>query len=748
MNRYEALRHKKKKSHKKGLIIWLFVFALVATVLMYLFAYAGAESIEEILHIKEYWLSNGVVDGLLIIGFLMVYRVDAQNIAMNENDLEDTEWLTVKKLKKLKEFNVTSWHNSDKADDGIVIGAEKKGGAVEIISTSQLHALIVGTTGSGKTTGFVDQNIAVLGRSKGKPTLVVSDPKKELYEKHAENLKKEGYTISVLDLREPYSSERWNPMNVLIRRIRIVKELENNLENKNGKYYGAGEVFQTYRDARTRVQELKDEIYENAQDLVYTICPIKNKDQPNWEEGARNLIFGLVLAMCEDCISGKLEEKQLLLFNIYHNITRYCSEDTTALKEYLIEGREEYSKVRGLVNTVLITSDKTLTSYLSEVNSYMQQLSDDGILSMTSENDIDIVNMDEKPNAVFVIVPDERFTRHRFVTLFITQMYKELVEKANLNLRKAQTKTAILKRNTYFILDEFGNLPKFDNIEGMVTVARSRGIRFLFVLQSFSQLTAKYDKSIADIIKTNCNVKIFIGSDDPDTRKEFSELCGQKKVKSFSVNTNAENPASSNTGASNQPLITMGMLERLNGNDKGDAIVSVRGYEPIWTVFTPSYELQRVYFKHGKADMSKREAVLFDKDEYVFDITGKRVMSEDDSVLDAIEDDEAQYKVMEEKRNKELAELDKQWYEIIDEIKQEVERFSEILNDEDRVAIKKVRVEELVRFMYMIMENYLKTPIVINKIKDVADSITYQYSRLIALQESVKKEKEEESESK
>ena len=67
---------------------------------------------------------------------------------------------------------------------------------------------------------------------------------------------------------------------------------------------------------------------------------------------------------------------------------------------------------------------------------------------------------------------------------------KELVEKANINLRREEKQTAILKRNTYFVLDEFGNLPKFENMEGMVTVARSRGIRFLFVLQSFSQLTA------------------------------------------------------------------------------------------------------------------------------------------------------------------------------------------------------------------------------------------------------------------
>ena len=205
-----------------------------------------------------------------------------------------------------------------------------------------------------------------------------------------------------------------------------------------------------------------------------------------------------------DFIDVPLYDKLMQGMVLHHNITKYCSEDTTALKKYLLEGREEFSKVRGLVNTVLITSDKTLTSYLSEVNRYMQQLADDGILSMTSENDIDIANMDESPNALFVIVPDERFTRHRFVTLFLTQTYKELVEKANTNLRKKETDTAILKRRAYFILDEFGNLPKMENIEGMVTVGRSRGIRYLFVLQSFSQLNAKYGRDIADILKSNC----------------------------------------------------------------------------------------------------------------------------------------------------------------------------------------------------------------------------------------------------
>ena len=766
MNREQAYKHKKKKGiNFFQFIVWGVIIVQVALFTMLVFALCGANSILEIIASRNFWLINGVIDGLLVIAYLMLYRIDAQNIALNENDLEDTEWLTTKKLKKLREFKVYDWKNVSEMEDSIVIGAEsignltenkrkpnkiikflptkirkkieEKNNQLEIVTTSQLHALIVGTTGSGKTTGFVDQNIAILGANKSKPSIIISDPKKELYEKHAKQLEKQGYKISMLDLREPYSSARWNPMNVLIRRIKLLKQL-NELDNVDGKYYGGGEVFLSYKDARTRVQELKDEIYENAMDLVYTICPVQNKDQPTWEEGARNLIFGLVLAFCEDCIKGKMEEKQLLLFNVYHNITKYCSEDTTALKKYLLEGRDEFSKVRGLVNTVLITSDKTLTSYLSEVNSYMHQLSDDGIMSLTSENDLDIINLDEAPNAVFVIVPDERFTRHRFVTLFITQLYKELVEKANLNLRRNQTETAILKRNTYFVLDEFANLPKFENIEGMVTVARSRGIRFLFVLQSFSQLTAKYGKEIGDIVKTNCNVKIFIGSDDPETRKEFSELCGQKKVKNFSVNTSAENPASSNTGATNQPLITVGMLERLNGDEKGDAIVSVRGYEPIWTKFTPSYLLKKVYFPEGKADTSRKVAVLFEKEKVVFDIHGNVGDSYNDKCLDAIEKEDAKIAAEKAMQNfgKDCTELDEKWQRVLDGINKRLKYFVDILDGKDSSAVLSAKLENKATLLYSIMDDYAKP--VAEKIMSMADFISQELNKMRQYQDLAK----------
>lgn len=208
MDRKEAHKHKKRKSWKAWLVVGAFIAVFVSVLVAFLFA-LGGKDFGGIFGNKNYWLTVGVVNGLLLIGCLMMYRIDAQNIALHENDLEDTEWLTTKRLKKLHEFTVTTWNDVENKNDEIVIGAEKKGKALEIISTSQLHALIVGTTGSGKTTGFVDQNIAILGRSKGKPSLIISDPKKELYEKHAKNLEANGYGVTTLDLREPYSSARW-----------------------------------------------------------------------------------------------------------------------------------------------------------------------------------------------------------------------------------------------------------------------------------------------------------------------------------------------------------------------------------------------------------------------------------------------------------------------------------------------------------------------------------------------------------
>lgn len=229
-------------------------------------------------------------------------------------------------------------------------------------------------------------------------------------------------------------------------------------------------------------------------------------------------------------------------------------------------------------------------------------------------------------------------------------------------------------------------------------------------------------------------MKIFIGSDDPETRREFSELCGQKKIKNFSVNTSAEVNASSNTGASNQPLITVGMLERLNGDEKGDAIVSVRGYEPIWSRFTPSYELADVYFAAGKADIGKREARLFEKRDYVFDILGGSQTQEEDKQLDGIEKREREQAA--EKPLIDVADLDKQWKAKVDEVHKKILKAAETLLEEDAAALIKTKLEDKITFIRVILDNYDIS--VQQKLKALVKYLEQELPKLLELQEQAK----------
>lgn len=125
MNREKAQRHRKRKSYRGMIVVGGFVAVCVSVIIAILFALFG-NSLGDIVSDRNYWLSVGVANGLLLVAFLLVYRIDAQNVALHENDLEDTEWLTTKRLKKLKEFTVTTWEKMPEHDDEIVIGSEKK----------------------------------------------------------------------------------------------------------------------------------------------------------------------------------------------------------------------------------------------------------------------------------------------------------------------------------------------------------------------------------------------------------------------------------------------------------------------------------------------------------------------------------------------------------------------------------------------------------------------------------------------
>lgn len=572
----------------------------------------------------KYWLVYLAVIAADFIFYLLNKKPSDKEL-IKGNEGQDDHLMTISEIKRSKDFTHTTFSNLKNVNDGVVLQAQMTANKqdLKIVLTKPIHTLVIGTTGAGKTTGFLNPTIEILANTKTKPSMIISDPKGELYDTHSNRLKELGYNILVIDLREPYKSTRWNPFDILKERIEQVKALQFISPREDGQIEAAGQIFQDKEQINVRIQELKDEIYENAKDLTETICPIGKTTDEGWQKGARSLINAIVLAFCEDFESDMITAEQFNLTSLYHTVTVYATGECEQLKNYLY-GRSTTSKVRGLAGTVLETSDKTLSSYLSDVNAYAEWLSDNGILSMTSDGELDLYGFDERPTVLFIKVPDERPSRHRLVTLLITQIYKSLVEKANRNKKQGVTGDANLKRNCYFLLDEFGNLPKFNNLENIITVGRSRHIFFEMVVQSYAQLNEKYGKEVGQIVKSNCNIKVFLGSDNLETIKEISEAIGKKKVLSTNLTNGTkteEHTLSASESVKEIPLIYPTELARLNSSDSfGNAVCMVFGHYSFRSKFTPSFEAQGLYKTTKGSAIRFRDPVVFDEKAHTYDI--------------------------------------------------------------------------------------------------------------------------------
>ena len=513
---------------------------------------------------------------------------------------------------------------------GIPIQAYEENNRLKITFSPPTHTLVIGTTGSGKTTTFVNPTVQILAESKTKPSMLITDPKGELYQSHARQLKRAGYTVKILDLRNPYNSVRWNPMERAYENYQRALHLEEEvrLNEKKGTYLFDGKEYYSPRERDTAIQvkrqQLNDIVYEDLNDIISVLCPVTNKNEPMWESGAKNFVLAIALAMLEDSANpefGMTKEK----YNFYSlmKVATNTDDDCAEMLNYF-RGRSPLSKAVSLSKQVLDSSEKTRGSYLSSTFDKISMFADLSLCALTSENEIEFEEMGEKPIALFLQIPDEKETRHTLAAMVILQAYKELVYKAN------TYPTLSLPRPVYFLCDEFGQLPKVLRLEQMITVGRSRNIWLNLVVQSYAQLAKVYDDKSADIIKSNCNTQIFIGTTDYKTIEEFSKRCGNYSIvqRSVGFNTIKADDVNSNTSVKERPLIYPSELQQLNSKgNMGNAIVTVFGYQPIKARFTPSYasHFYRMkmtkqelpvgrYFDEEAAfyDMKKRNAILLE----------------------------------------------------------------------------------------------------------------------------------------
>jgi type IV secretion system protein VirD4 len=595
---------------------------------------------------QDTYIYGAVIIAILVVLYFVFGKGDSKSAKRMmqgkakgiEGALENSRFMTDKERDaQFKPFDYTKLHKSKK--DGVPLRAVMKGRELKVNIASPMHALVIGATGSGKTTTFINPMVQILGETAAGSSMILTDPKGELFMMHSQKLKEKGYNVMVLDLRDPYSSYRWNPLQLIYemyqdylqkgdgiyKRTDSVTESELKLHNPKesyeetwfeyqGKAYSSGkELKDIIKVSRQRVY---DEMYEDLNDLVGVLCPIESEDDPVWEKGARSIIMATLLAMLEDSENPELEMTvdKFNFFNLNKAIAN-SENEYAALKNYF-QGRDTLSKAVTLSRQVLAAADSTLSSYMSIAFDKMNIFNDEGICALTAATDINPDDFATKPTALFMKIPDEKDTRHGLAAVFVLCIYKALIKIASSRADLS------LPRNVYFILDEFGNMPKIDKFDKMITVGRSRKIWFSMVVQSYAQLGNVYGDKVADIIKSNCGIKMFIGSNDIDTCKEFSELCGNMTISTNSVSRSTgakEGELSVSSQIQNRPLIYPSDLQKLNNSiDMGNSIIVTFGNYPLRTKYTPSFKCN--LYKFGIMDLTEIRSNVFYSDEVYYDL--------------------------------------------------------------------------------------------------------------------------------
>ena len=563
-----------------------------------------------------------------------------RNLDVVKGSLENSRFLTNAERDKYFPEHVYEELNKVTTDGIPVRAVLDKKNHLQVNFYPGAHSLVIGATGSGKTTTFINPMIQLLASTAAGSSMIMTDPKGELFDLHSAYLESRGYKVLLLDLRDTYSSSRWNPLEGIWnlyqeyvaagKDIRLhkdsmddypdLKRIDGDVEEGEPWAEWRGVAYADLSHCRDDIsvtrQKFYDEMYEDLNDLISVICPIENEKDPVWEKGARSIIMATCLAMLEDSEDERLgmTKEKFNFFNINKALTN-SENEFAALKDYF-NGRSKLSQAFTLSRQVMSAADTTLSSYMSITFDKLNMFNDRGLCGLTSATDVQAEKFADQPTALFLKIPDEKDTRHGLAAVFVLCMYKALVKVASAR------EDLSLPRNVYFILDEFGNMPRIEKFDKMITVGRSRKIWFNMVVQSYSQLNNVYGEKVADIVKSNCGMKMFIGSNDIGTCEEFSKLCGNMTVRTTSTSSSIGAKAGDlnlSTQSQVRPLIYPSELQMLNNKEStGNAIIVTFGNYPLKTQYTPSYKCP--YYHMGRMNMDELRSHMFRADEVYYDL--------------------------------------------------------------------------------------------------------------------------------
>ena len=553
---------------------------------------------------EKQMILTGVLAVFFIAFLVIVNLLDNRNIngikakTVGDGQHGPARWATKSEIKNtfsFLPFEPEKWRKGENLPtvQGTIVGCRGGKNTTAIVDTGDVHTLLIGAAGVGKTAFFLYQNIEFACASG--MSFINTDCKGDVARNYGNIAKKYyGYNVSVLDLRNPTRSD------------------ENNILHLVNKY------MDVYLSDKTNLSaKAKSEKY--AKITAKTIINIgggaseSSSVNAYFYDAAEGLLASVILLLAE--FGDKNERHIVSVFKLIQDLlAKYQPAPKAKPRMYfskLMEKLPPEHKAKWLAGAALNTSDQTMLSVmstaLSRLNSFLDTEMEQMLCFGTA---INAEQFCSEKSAIFIILPEEDTSKYFMVSLLIQQLYREILVIADEN-------GGTLKNRVMFYCDELGTFPKIDGIEAMFSAGRSRKISIVAIIQSFAQLEQNYGKQGMEIITDNTQLTIFGGfAPNSQSAEMLSKALGEQTVQSGSVSCGKEK--SQSLQMIGRPLLT---VDELKSMPKGQFIVMKTGVHPMISPL-------KLYFKWGikfgeeyrLPDKTARTVAYKERDELIKDI--------------------------------------------------------------------------------------------------------------------------------
>ncbi|WP_101910040.1 type IV secretory system conjugative DNA transfer family protein [Marasmitruncus massiliensis] len=465
----------------------------------------------------------------------------------------------IKNTYKHVPFQPELWRRGESlpTEQGVILGSKgEKNAVTALVDTDDVHILMIGASGVGKTAFFLYPNMEYACAS-GMSFLAL-DTKGDLarnYGSIAQNYY--GYNVSVIDLRNPSRSDGNNLLTLINRYMDICRKEPNNLaaRAKAEKYAKilAKTIVNPEGDASTYGQNAF--FYDAAEGLLTAVILLLAEYLPPTEENPQ-------------------EQRHIIsVFKLVQDLLEPSKVKGKSQFQLLMNKLPGEHKARWFAGAALNSAEQAMASVMSTVLSRLNAFLDSELEQvMCFDSAIDAETFANEKSAIFLILPEEDQTKNFMAGLMIQNLSRELFSVADENGGK-------LKNRVVLFCDELGTMPPFD-ILPLFSAGRSRRLTLVPIIQSLAQLEKNYGREGSEIVQDNCQDTIFGGfAPNSQTAEVLSKAMGSRTVMSGSISRGKNDPSQS-LQMMERPLMTPDELKSI---PKGSFVVMKTGTHPMRT---------------------------------------------------------------------------------------------------------------------------------------------------------------------